>query len=195
MRRQDTTPGATSVKVVAKVSGKGLFLKHVEPFLKKWLKKSDGPIRGVYKGKVWDMPNMGLDKGFTFTKRTDSARKALRDTFDSSARSNFLKQLDASDLKKAGLDAEDIALVKAGKVPDGYQVHHKYPLDDSGTNSFENLVLIKNSPDHALVTNHQRYTTEGMKAGDSRAIDWPTYPPNTSVWPPTGGGATVNPNP
>lgn len=179
---------------MARVSGKGLFLKHVEPFLKKWLKKSGKPVRGVYDGKVWNMPNMGVNKSFTFTKRTEAARDALRKTFDSSARGSFLKGLDDGALRRAGMDAEDIALVRRGNVPDGYQVHHKYPLDDSGTNDPSNLVLIKTQPDHQLVTNHQSYTTRGMKPGESRDVPWPTYPPGTSVWPPTGGGAYPTPN-
>ena len=35
-----------------------------------------------------------------------------------------------------------------GLVPDGWQVHHKIPLDQGGTNDVENLVLIKNDPYH-----------------------------------------------
>lgn len=178
---------------MAKVSGKGLFAKHVEPFLKKWLKSGSTPVRGVSKGKVWDMPGTGLNKSFTYTKRTDSAREALRKSFDSSGRSNFLKHIDTADLKKAGLDAEDIALVRRGNVPDGYQVHHIYPLDDSGTNDFSNLVLIKNSPDHQLITNHQKYTVGDLAAGQSRTVPWPTFPQGTTVWPPSGGGAVPTP--
>ncbi|NYF26054.1 hypothetical protein HDC33_002922 [Sporosarcina sp. JAI121] len=34
----------------------------------------------------------------------------------------------------AGLTETDIKNLKSGLVPDGYQVHHKLPLDNGGTN-------------------------------------------------------------
>ena len=46
-------------------------------------------------------------------------------------------------LKKAGLTDKDIARMKDGLNPKGYQVHHKLPLDDGGTNDMDNLILIK----------------------------------------------------
>ncbi|MGG1688404.1 HNH endonuclease signature motif containing protein [Pseudalkalibacillus sp. NRS-1564] len=32
----------------------------------------------------------------------------------------------------------------------GYQVHHKLPLDDGGNNDLSNLILIKNDPNHKV---------------------------------------------
>ncbi len=46
-------------------------------------------------------------------------------------------------------------LIEDGLVPDGWQVHHKLPLDQGGTNDLENLVLIKNDPYHKVITNEQ----------------------------------------
>lgn len=57
-------------------------------------------------------------------------------------------------MKDAGLSEIDILDIKDGFVPEGWQVHHKLPLDDSGDNSFENLVLIKNEPYHKVITNY-----------------------------------------
>jgi hypothetical protein len=51
-------------------------------------------------------------------------------------------------LRKAGLGEDDIARMKDGLHPKGWQVHHNLPLDDGGTNDFTNLVLIKNDPYH-----------------------------------------------
>ena len=66
--------------------------------------------------------------------------------------------------------------MKAGKVPAGYQVHHKIPIDAGGSNSASNLVLIKNDPYHLTVTNYQNSIIKGMKPGDTRVMDWPVIP-------------------
>jgi hypothetical protein len=60
-----------------------------------------------------------------------------------------------------------------GKVPDGWQVNHKLPLDDGGTNDFTNLVLAKGDPYHKVITNAQKSLTKGMQAGDRRMLDFP----------------------
>jgi hypothetical protein len=67
--------------------------------------------------------------------------------------------------------------------PDGYQVHHKLPLDDGGTNDFDNLVLIKNDPYHKALTNAQKALTRDMKPGQTIEVDFPApegfmYPVN-----------------
>jgi hypothetical protein len=88
-----------------------------------------------------------------YLKRDRASYDALRKEFDSTKRREFLTSL-ASDpqkiqaLRQAGLDDAAIARIGQGKVPAGYQVHHKLPLDDGGTNGFDNLVLIKNDPFH-----------------------------------------------
>jgi hypothetical protein len=38
------------------------------------------------------------------------------------------------------LSEDDIARMKDGLNPKGWQVHHNLPLDDGGTNDFANLV-------------------------------------------------------
>ena len=58
-------------------------------------------------------------------------------------------------------------------MPKGYQVHHELPLDDSGTNDFSNLVLIKNEPYHKVVTNYQNSIARTMKIGESKEDLWP----------------------
>ena len=79
----------------------------------------------------------------------------------------------------------DIAKIKAGKMPGEpgeWQVHHKLPLDDGGTNVHDNLVLIKNNPYHQELTDAQRTLTNGLKVGESRAIKWPV--PDGFIYPP-----------
>ena len=84
----------------------------------------------------------------SYIKRDTVELNALRNDFNTSARKNFLEELskDVDYLKEAGFSEKDILKIKNGRVPDGWQVHHKLPLDDSGTNSFDNFVLIKNEP-------------------------------------------------
>ena len=78
---------------------------------------------------------------------------------------------------------DDISEIQKGKLPDGWKVHHKLPLDDSGTNSFDNLVLIQNEPYHKLLTNYQNAVTKNLKVGDTKTVAWPV--PNGSIYPPT----------
>jgi hypothetical protein len=75
-------------------------------------------------------------------------------------------------LKKA-VTPDEIKDLKDGVKPGAFQVHHKIPLDDGGTNSFDNLVLIKNDPYHMAITNEQIALTRGMKEGERKTIQWP----------------------
>ena len=148
-------------------------------------------IKGVFgkkkvilklKGKDIEMPNMEMNE-FIYIKRTKEATDELRRKFNSTERKKFLKELgkDEDLLRKKGFSEMEIAKIKKGKVPDNYQVHHKYSLDDGGTNDLDNLVLIKDEPYHQAITAHQNTVTNGMKAGESRTVDWPTT--NESVYP------------
>ena len=85
-------------------------------------------------------------------------------------------------LKTAGLTDTEILKMKNGYVPTGYQVHHKIPLDGGGTNSLDNLVLIKNDPYHKVITNIQNSVTSGVKSGQTIKTDnWPT--PDGKIYP------------
>ncbi|WP_224247479.1 HNH endonuclease signature motif containing protein [Hyalangium gracile] len=139
------------------------------------LDKTPVELPGVYTQKI------------NYVKRDPVDAEQLRNKFDSSVRRNFAKSLAGSSekvaqLKKAGLSDVDIAKLGDGRIPSGYQVHHKLPLDDGGTNDFDNLVLIKNHPYHKVLTNAQGELTGGLDAGQSRLVDFPVvdgfiYPP------------------
>ena len=128
-------------------------------------------------------------KWIKFTKRTPEEVRKLRREFNS-RRPEFLKTL-ANDkkkveaLRKAGLTDQDIDKMRNGKLPQGWEVHHKLPLDDNGTNVDDNLVLIQERPAHSLLTTAQRALTRGMKPGDSRWMDFPV--PDGFVYPPEPG--------
>ncbi len=122
-----------------------------------------------------------------YTKVSTEELATLRHAFNTSERKNFLKSLTADDdmiakLKKAGLNNADIQDVADGFVPNGYQVHHKIPLDGGGTNSFDNLILIKNDPYHMVITNTQKSLTTGLHAGETITLnEWPM--PEGSIYP------------
>ncbi|MDQ7823519.1 MAG: HNH endonuclease signature motif containing protein [Candidatus Eremiobacteraeota bacterium] len=126
-----------------------------------------------------------------YTKRPDAEHKELRKQFDGHVRKQFLRSLAAdpakeAGLRKAGLKDSDIQMLRDGKVPPGFQVHHKVPLDDMGTNDFDNLVLIHNKPEHTSITSYQNRMTAGMVDGDTKQMKWPVplgfvYPPDTGM--------------
>lgn len=88
-----------------------------------------------------------------------------------------------NELKKAGISDTDIEdMSEFGLVPDGWQVHHKIPLNQGGTNDVENLVLIKNDPYHKVITNEQNSLTKDMKPGDSKTVEFPI--PEGDIYPP-----------
>ncbi|MGE3852285.1 MAG: HNH endonuclease signature motif containing protein [Planctomycetota bacterium] len=113
-----------------------------------------------------------------FTKVTKEARDKARREFNSSGRKEFLTDLADNDdavrkLKAAGLTDDDIVRMKNGNNPDGYQVHHKIPLDAGGTNAASNLILVKNEPYHKAITNYQNEMMRRMNPGKTVAVEWP----------------------
>lgn len=128
----------------------------------------------------------------TYRKVDPTAAKIVRTKFDTTEGDAFLRSL-ANDpakveqLKKAGLTDLQISAMKNGTRPDGYQIHHKLPIDAGGTNDASNLVLMKNHPYHKVITNHQNELLRTLRTGGSADYDCPIpdgfiYPP-LSDWP------------
>jgi hypothetical protein len=152
--------------------------------------KADDVIR-TGNGTVTITARRGIkERKVLYTKRDREEYERLRKEFDSTERKKFVQDLandpnKATQLREAGFSDTDIAKIKAGKMPGEpgeWQVHHKLPLDDGGTNVHDNLVLIKNNPYHQELTNAQRTLTNGLKVGESRAIKWPV--PDGFIYPP-----------
>ena len=141
---------------------------------------------GTVRGQSVDLPGVST-VNVNYVKRDRTEYANLRREFDNSVRSDFAKHLadpaNVEALRRAGLDDNAIARLQEGKIPQGWQVHHKLPLDDGGTNSFDNLVLIKNDPYHIALTNAQRELVGDLSVGQSRQVDFPI--PNGSIYPPT----------
>jgi hypothetical protein len=152
-------------------------------------KNVDG-VAPTYKGKVRGQEFIleGVEThSVNYVKRDRTEYANLRKAFDGGARADFAKSLTSSPegiaaLKRAGLDDAQIARLKDGKVPQGWQVHHKLPLDDGGTNDFSNLVLIKNDPYHIALTNAQKALVGDLAVGGSRQVDFPI--PKGSIYHP-----------
>ena len=113
-------------------------------------------FKGNLKGQEIELTNVNT-KNINYTKRNPAEAKILRNEFNSSVRKGYLKDFSekyGDYLNNMGFSDTDILKLQDGKVPTGYQVHHKLPLDDGGTNSYDNLVLIKNDPYHKVITNY-----------------------------------------
>lgn len=124
-------------------------------------------------------------KNIEYIKRSDKEREKLRREFDSTEREKFVKKLaneQAENLRKAGITDDEIALMNDGLLPSkDWQVHHKRPLDDSGTNTFENLVLIRNHPYHKAITNYQNEKTRDLNENDKNILKFPI--PDGMIFP------------
>lgn len=131
-----------------------------------------------------------------YQKRVEAEREELRKAFDRKHRAEFLKRLVSEErdmLLRAGFTQDDFRMLEAGRPPDGYQVHHKIPLDDGGDNSESNFLLIRNSPEHTALTSYQNAMTAGMKNGEVREVAFPVPEPGVFLYPPTTGAAETLP--
>ena len=160
------------VALLAKV--RGIHVQHLP----------DG-LPGALKGNKIVLPGFHFTT-INYTKRTSEETNKLRRAFDSSIRKNFLKRLGTTPelkgkLLSSGLNDDEILDLSDGIQPDKYQVHHILPLDDSGDNSFNNLVLIRNDPYQKSITNLQNRLIKGMKPGDTKQLQWPVI--KRSVYP------------
>ena len=143
--------------------------------------------------KVPFPPGLTVVKNFNFTKRNPDDVAKDRAKFNSSLRGEWLGGLcndpaQEAALRAAGMNDADIQDIKDGLVPDGYQVHHKRPLDDGGTNTPSNYVLIKNDPYHIALTALHNSQCRDIAPGTTKVLDWPepqgiVYPPGTAPAP------------
>jgi len=93
----------------------------------------------------------------------------------------------ATELEAAGFSQVDIArMVETGKPPPGYEVHHRMPLDDGGTNAYDNLILMRNDVEHRAVHgyyNPGEQRIKRMSYGEDGDVALPMPPGDTIVYP------------
>jgi hypothetical protein len=116
-----------------------------------------------------------------YVRRDRAEYAALRGEFNSSVRPNFLKSLSTHPDALSTFDSNNLLRLADGKVPSGWQVHHKIPLDDSGTNALDNLILIQNSPYHSALSKTQTIITKNLPYNASINVLWPS--PNGVIYP------------
>ena len=116
-----------------------------------------------------------------YVRRDRVEYAALRGEFNNSVRPNFLKSLANHPDALSTFDSNNLLRLADGKVPPGWQVHHKIPLDDSGTNGLDNLILIQNSPYHSALSKTQAIITKDLPYNATTNVLWPS--PNGVIYP------------
>lgn len=133
-----------------------------------------------------EVKNIERVSDFNYVKKNAEELAKLRKEFNTIYKSDFLKKLateNADDLKRLGLSEDQIKGMIDGIQPKGFEVHHKFSLDDGGDNSFDNLILIDDRS-HEIFTGYQNaFTkTDNFKITGSAEIDW-IYPNGSIYFP------------
>jgi hypothetical protein len=125
-----------------------------------------------------------------YQKKDRAVYKSERSTFSSKTRIQWLKNIADThygELQQAGLSDREIFMMKnKGGVPYGYQVHHRIPLDDGGTNDFDNLILIRDNVEHRSIHgyyNPGELQIKLMIEGETKQVALPVPPENAIVYP------------
>ncbi|MCR1000134.1 HNH endonuclease signature motif containing protein [Serratia rubidaea] len=133
---------------------------------------------GTYKGDKKLLNNIDVIK-MDYIQRPRGELVALRSEFKNKAKGNFLRDIASHDEIVTRFDSVSRERMLKGLNPEGWEVHHKLPLDDSGTNSFDNLVLISKAPEHRVFTTAQYRVTKSLD--ESKTVLWPV--PKGIVYP------------
>ncbi|HEY2451388.1 MAG TPA: HNH endonuclease [Scandinavium sp.] len=135
---------------------------------------------GKYKKAHVLLDDMNVSE-LNYLRRDRGEYNALRGQFNNAVRSNFLKSLSDHPDALSTFDSNDLLRLANGNVPPGWQVHHKIPLDDGGTNALDNLILIQNSPYHSALSKTQAIITKDLPYNASTNVLWPS--PNGVIYP------------
>ncbi|MCX8967056.1 HNH endonuclease [Erwinia psidii] len=135
---------------------------------------------GKYKKAHVLLDDMNVTQ-LNYLRRDRAEYNALRGQFNNTVRPNFLKSLSSHPDALSTFDSNDLLRLANGNVPSGWQVHHKIPLDDGGTNALDNLILIQNSPYHSALSKTQAIITKDLPYNASTEVLWPS--PNGVIYP------------
>jgi hypothetical protein len=125
-----------------------------------------------------------------YQKKDREVYRSERTNFSSRERVNWLKKIALShqdELRQAGFTARQIELMQIkGRAPVGYEVHHRIPLDDGGTNDESNLILIRNDVEHRSIHgyyNPGELQIKMLSEGEKTEVALPVPPQNAIVYP------------
>ena len=135
---------------------------------------------GKYKQAHVLLDDMNVTQ-LNYLRRNRAEYNALRGQFNSTVRLNFLKSLSDHPDALSTFYSNNLLRLANGNVPSGWQVHHKIPLDDGGTNAFDNLILIQYSPYHSALSKMQAIITNELPYNASTDVLWPS--PNGVIYP------------
>lgn len=116
--------------------------------------------------------------------------KAERTAFDRCLRKAWVKDIavtQRNQLLGAGLtEAQIRTMATLGRAPDNYEVHHRLPLDDGGTNTPSNYLLLRCDIEHRAV--HGYYNPAELRArlltpGECAVLALPQPPTDTIIYP------------
>lgn len=103
-----------------------------------------------------------------------------------------IAQKHAATLEAAGIPKSEIErMAKFGERPmdangKTYQVHHRIPLDDGGTNDPKNFILIRNDVEHRAVHgfyNPGELRIDQLANGEKAVVAFPMPPEDTIIYP------------
>jgi len=111
-------------------------------------------------------------KEVEWTVPDKQTRKQRRRAFNA-VRTEFLKHIGTTmepALREMGLNDKQIQLVKKGRAPVGYNVHHKLPIHGGGKNEFSNLILMPIGPHDELHHKVMDPQVAQMQSGESKKV-------------------------
>lgn len=135
---------------------------------------------GKYKKTHVLLDDVNISK-IDYVRRGREEYNLLRTQFNNSVRPKFLKSLADHPDAVSTFDSDSLLRLSKGSTPSGWQVHHKIPLDDSGTNDLDNLILIQNSPYHSALSKTQAVITKDLPYNVSKKVLWPS--PKGVIYP------------
>ena len=102
-------------------------------------------------------------------------REARRSQFKG-IRADFLREIGRThekELRAIGMNDAMIEMVKSGRTPKGYNVHHKLPIHGGGKNEFKNFILMPIPPHDDLHHKVLDAQVLKMQEGDSKMVKLP----------------------
>ena len=135
---------------------------------------------GKYKKAHVLLDDVNISK-INYLRRDRDEYNLLRSHFNNSVRPKFLKSLSDHPDALSTFDSDNLLRLSNGNTPSGWQVHHKVPLDDGGTNNLDNLILIQNSPYHSALSKAQATITKDLPYNASKEVLWPS--PKGVIYP------------